>query len=142
MGETQLPDSQQVLAEWWQRAAAEVIDTTLYAIAVIMLLTLLPELMNDIGIVVFVVLTILLATFNWWYLQGTTGQTVGKKMLRIAVHNAGTSDPTGRPKAIGRSFARFLDAIPLYVGLLWPLWDAERRTFSDRVCSTRVHKVR
>jgi len=134
-------DGEQVLAGWWSRAAAEAIDVGIYVIAWSLLLMLLPQVMDDIGVIVFVALTVLWPAFNWWYLQGTTGQTVGKKMLRIAVHNAGTSDPTGIPKAIGRYFARFLDTIPLYVGLLWPLWDEERRTFSDMVCFTRVHKV-
>jgi uncharacterized RDD family membrane protein YckC len=134
-------NAQQVLAGWWPRAAAEVIDVGIYVIAMMLLMTYLPELMNDVGVIVFGVLTVVWPAFNWWYLQGTTGQTVGKMMMRIAVHKAGTSDPTGVPKAIGRYFARFLDAIPLYVGLLWPLWDEERRTFSDMVCFTRVHKV-
>ena len=136
-----LSDGQQVLAGWWQRAAAELIDVGLYVIAVSLLLTLSPRFAGEVGAIVFGVLTVLWPAFNWWYLQGTTGQTVGKKLLRIAVHHAGTSDPTGVPKAIGRYFARFLDTIPLYVGLLWPLWDDERRTFSDMVCSTRVHKL-
>jgi len=140
-GEEHVADGEQVLAGWWPRAAAEVIDISIYTFAMIFLLTFLPGLMSDIGLIVFVALTVLWPAFNWWYLQGTTGQTVGKKLLRIAVHNAGTSDPTGIPKAIGRYFARFLDTIPLYVGLLWPLWDEERRTFSDMVCFTRVHKV-
>jgi uncharacterized RDD family membrane protein YckC len=140
-GEDHVSDGKQVLAGWWQRAAAEVIDISIYTIAMVLLLTFFPELMNDIGVIVFVALTVLWPAFNWWYLQGTTGQTVGKKVMRIAVHNAGTSEPTGIPKAIGRYFARFLDAMPLYVGLLWPLWDDERRTFSDMVCFTRVHKV-
>jgi uncharacterized RDD family membrane protein YckC len=139
--EDHVPDGQQVLAGWWPRAGAEVIDISIPTFVMILLLTFLPELMNDIGVIVFVALTVLWPAFNWWYMQGTTGQTVGKKLVRIAVHNAGTIDPTGVPKAIGRYFARFIDTIPLYVGLLWPLWDAERRTFSDMVCSTRVHKV-
>ena len=70
----------QVLAGWWQRATAEVIDVSIFVVVVSTLLTFVPTLTSDVGGVIFVVLTILWAAFNWWYLQGTTGQTVGKKI--------------------------------------------------------------
>ncbi len=82
------------------------------------------------------------AAFNWVYLQGKTGQTIGKMALGIAVYRAGTTQPTGYGLAIGRYFARFLDVIPCYLGLLWPLWDAEKRTFADMICGTRVYKIK
>ncbi|MDR7085890.1 putative RDD family membrane protein YckC [Aeromicrobium panaciterrae] len=79
--------------------------------------------------------------FNSIYLQGTTGQTIGKKVLGIAVYRAGTNQPTGYGLAIGRYFARFLDLLPCYLGVLWPLWDNEKRTFADMICGTRVYKI-
>ena len=30
-------------------------------------------------------------------------------------------------------FVHILDAIPCYVGLLWPLWDNKRQTFADKI---------
>ncbi|MDF1705752.1 MAG: RDD family protein [Aeromicrobium sp.] len=51
---------------------------------------------------------------------------------------------TGRPLGFGLSFARqivhVVDAIPCYLGFLWPLWDRENRTFADMMLSTRVVK--
>jgi uncharacterized RDD family membrane protein YckC len=79
--------------------------------------------------------------FNWIYLQGTTGQTIGKKAVGLAVYRAGSTQPIGAGLAIGRYFARFLDVIPCFLGLLWPLWDAENRTFADMICGTRVYKL-
>ena len=35
-------------------------------------------------------------------------------------------------------FNERLDVLPLYAGFLWPLWDAKRQTFSDRMCRTEV----
>lgn len=81
------------------------------------------------------------AFFNFGYLQGTTGSTIGKKALGIAVVR---TDGTymGVPLAIGRFFAHILDALPCGLGFLWPLWDAENRTFADMICNTRVRRTR
>ncbi|GAA3517007.1 RDD family protein [Aeromicrobium panaciterrae] len=87
-------------------------------------------------------LGLLWGIFNFIYLQGKTGQTIGKMALGIAVYRAGTTQPIGFGLAIGRYFARFLDVIPCYLGLLWPLWDNEKRTFADMICGTRVYKIR
>ncbi|MCW2800178.1 MAG: hypothetical protein JWQ70_1650 [Aeromicrobium sp.] len=93
------------------------------------------------SIVIIYGIGILWAIVNWVYLQGKTGQTIGKKALGIAVYRAGTTEPIGYGLAVGRYFARFLDIIPCYLGLLWPLWDNENRTFADMICGTRVYKI-
>ena len=31
-----------------------------------------------------------------------------------------------------------LDSLPCYLGYLWPLWDAKRQTFADKIMSTVV----
>lgn len=46
---------------------------------------------------------------------------------------------------MGLTFARQLvhivDAIPCFIGYLWPIWDKENRTFADMIMSTRVYKA-
>jgi len=37
-----------------------------------------------------------------------------------------------------RDLAHILDAIPCYVGFLFPIWDARRQTFAAKVMSTVV----
>lgn len=49
-----------------------------------------------------------------------------------------TGQPIGTGRAFLRDLAHALDGIPFYLGYLWPLWDAKRQTFSDKVCSTVV----
>jgi hypothetical protein len=34
--------------------------------------------------------------------------------------------------------AHILDSLPCYLGYLWPLWDAKRQTFADKVMGTVV----
>ena len=37
-----------------------------------------------------------------------------------------------------RHFAHILDMLPCMIGFLWPLWDAKRQTFADKVIGTFV----
>lgn len=74
---------------------------------------------------------------NRWYLGGRTGQSVGRRLLRITLIAA----ETGRPLGVGRAFVRDLAHIAdgfFYVGYLWPLWDDQRRTFADMMMKSIV----
>ncbi len=68
------------------------------------------------------------------------GATWGRKAMGYQILDAQTGQPIGTGRAVGRFFARILDQIPCYLGYLWPLWDAENRTFSDMIVGTRAIK--
>jgi uncharacterized RDD family membrane protein YckC len=68
------------------------------------------------------------------------GATWGRKAMGYRILDAQSGQPIGTGRAVGRFFARILDGIPCYLGYLWPLWDAENRTFSDMVVGTRAIK--
>ena len=75
--------------------------------------------------------------WNMWT-QGETGQSIGKKYVGTRV-----VDMQGRTIGGGMGILRWLlhilDALPCYVGYLWPLWDTpKRQTFSDKIVSTVV----
>lgn len=69
---------------------------------------------------------------------GGTGYTIGKGVLGITLVSEATGQPIGAGKAFLRSLAHILDSLPCYLGLLWPLWDAKRQTFADKVMCTVV----
>jgi uncharacterized RDD family membrane protein YckC len=156
---TELPTEPQTpdlpLAAWWKRGGALVIDSVptwiIYGFAVAIYGESQASVENGTtsfnvnvsGTPGFVTLLLILAwgVVNWWWLQGTIGQTIGKKLLGIAVYRAGTTEPTGMPTSIGRYFARIFDTLPCFLGLLWPLWDQEKRTFADMMASTRVYEI-
>jgi uncharacterized RDD family membrane protein YckC len=75
------------------------------------------------------------------YLQGTTGQSTGKKMAGTRLLNERTGQPIGGGAGIGRAFVHIVDGIPCYLGYLWPLWDAKKQTFADKIMSTVVVKA-
>jgi uncharacterized RDD family membrane protein YckC len=69
--------------------------------------------------------------------QARTGQTLGKQDLRIRLTTV-DGQPVGIGHTLARAALRVVDALPLYLGLLWPLWDRRRQTFSDKIVGTVV----
>jgi sugar lactone lactonase YvrE/uncharacterized RDD family membrane protein YckC len=82
------------------------------------------------------VLLLAYAVWNWGYRQGTTGSTIGKSLLKFRVVSEETGQPIGFAGSIVREFAHVADWIIFYVGYLFPLWDAKRRTLADMIMST------
>ncbi|MFC6285489.1 RDD family protein [Nocardioides sp. GCM10027113] len=78
------------------------------------------------------------AIWNQWIRQGRTGRSLGKQWVGIRLVREATGQAPGIGLNIGRSFAHFLDSAAFYLGWLWPLWDAKRQTFADKICSTVV----
>ncbi|MET9964034.1 RDD family protein [Streptomyces sp. NPDC006326] len=72
------------------------------------------------------------------YKEGSTGQTIGKKVLGISLRREADGSTLGFGMAFVRKLAHILDGLPCYVGWLWPLWDDKKQTFADKVCSTVV----
>ena len=72
---------------------------------------------------------------------GTTGQSWGHKVAGLRVVDAQTGSTIGGGRALGRYFARILSALPCYLGFLWPLWDARKQTFHDKIVGTVVVKA-
>ena len=75
---------------------------------------------------------------------GRSGQTIGKKMLGIAV-----SSRLGQPIGYGRSLGRFVASLVVgcipVVGLfsyIRPLWEERKRTLHDSMAKTIVIRVR
>ncbi|MEV8096286.1 RDD family protein [Kitasatospora sp. NPDC085879] len=71
--------------------------------------------------------------------EGTTGQTPGKKMVNIRVLREADGQPLGFGMAFVRKICHVLDGF-CCVGYLWPLWDAKKQTFADKVMSSVVVK--
>lgn len=86
-------------------------------------------------------LSIGLVLWNRVFRQGTTGQSIGKKVLGIKLVDELSGEPVGPATAFVRELAHTLDGVA-YVGYLWPLWDGKRQTFADKVVGTVVVRVR
>lgn len=88
---------------------------------------------------------LLLAALGWqiynrWIVAGRTGQSLGKRVLKIKLVAEATGQPIGALNAFLRDLVHILDGIA-YVGYLWPLWDDKRQTFADKLMKTVVPDV-
>jgi len=70
--------------------------------------------------------------------QGRTGQSWGKQALKLRLLSESTGQPIGAGMAFVRDLAHIVDSLACYLGWLWPLWDAKRQTFADKLVKTVV----
>jgi len=112
-------------AGFWIRFAAAVIDGAILTVATIFT--------SGFGIILF--------WLYFWLFTGLKGQTLGKMVLSIKVINAEGDIPTLGIAALREILGKTLSAIALFIGLLWIIWDEEKRGWHDIIANTRVVKV-
>lgn len=122
------------LAPWIKRVGAALVDGV-----IVFLISFIGGLTGSDGVAsLFSLIAFGFSIYNLVWLQGTTGQTIGKRLLNIRLVSEAAASPVGPLKAFLRQLAHILDAIPLYIGFLWPLWDRKRQTFADMISHTVV----
>ena len=135
------------LANWPQRVGAYLIDYLIAAIPAFLALILFsgtqPGETANAGAVLVSSLLYLLSLGIWIYnranLQGRTGQSWGKQVLKLRLVRMADGQPMGGGMAFLRDLLHILDALLCYLGFLWPLWDARRQTlFGDKIMNTVV----
>ena len=121
-------------ANWGQRVAAYLIDYL-----PIIVLELIGVIVHNVAFS----LLVLLASIGWWIYNrciqaGRTGQSLGKKTLRLRLLSEKTGEPIGAGMAFARDICHILDSLACYIGWLFPIWDAKRQTFADKIVRTIV----
>ena len=119
-------------ASWIQRVGAYLID-----IAPIIILDIIFRGITVVLIVV-IIASIGWTIYNRWYQAGTTGQSLGKKVLNLRLVSEETGQPIGMLMAFVRDICHIIDSIICYIGYLFPLWDAKRQTIADKIVKTVV----
>jgi uncharacterized RDD family membrane protein YckC len=119
-------------ANWGQRVASACIDYIVPSI--------IASVFRPVSIALYLILS--LAALAWAlynaYQSGATGQSIGKKMVGTRLVRFADGQPIGGGLAIGRYFLHILDALPCLLGYLWPLWDAKKQTFADKIVGSVV----
>ncbi|MEU9127378.1 RDD family protein [Kitasatospora sp. NPDC048540] len=69
-----------------------------------------------------------------------TGQSLGQKAVSIRMVRESDGQKLSFGAAFGREALHILDSF-CCIGLLWPLWDAKKQTFADKIMSTVVVKA-
>lgn len=120
------------LAHWGLRAGGYLIDA-LISVAITFPFLLVDE---SLGNVVSIAVAV-----GFGYLTGTTGQTPGRKVIGIKALREADGQVLGAGAGIGRQFLHILDALPCLLGFFWPIWDAKKQTFADKIIKSVVVKV-
>jgi uncharacterized RDD family membrane protein YckC len=83
---------------------------------------------------------VLLAFVVWnsGYQQGTTGQSIGRRVAKTKLVKLETGEPVGFGMALLRQICH---GVEFGIGYLWPLWDPKRQTFADKIVGTVVVRV-
>jgi uncharacterized RDD family membrane protein YckC len=117
------------LAEWPQRVAAALIDGVIIGVAgfVVGLISSTLGSIVNIGLLLY-----------FLYMQGTTGATVGKGVMKIKVLREADGQVIGFGMSVVRYIVHIVDFLPCLLGYLWPLWDKKKQTFADKIISTVV----
>ncbi len=89
-------------------------------------------------ILVGVVTSLAFWIWNSCLRAGRTGYSIGKGVVGIRLVSASSGLPIGAGMAFLRQILHVVDSLPCYLGYLWPLWDAKRQTFADKILSTVV----
>ena len=156
-----------VLAGWWQRVVASIIDGLIVAIPSYILMAVLSlgtfaastrfdpvtGEISDINVggffagffLSFILIIVMAIAYRVVLEGGARGQTVGKMAMKIRVADVNTGGPIG----YGRAFVRWLVAsvlwvllyIPGIIDVLFPLWDPKRQTIHDKAASSIVVTV-
>lgn len=134
-------------AEWIKRVGAYLVDMAVMIPGYLVMLVGAPMMGSDnaglsaIGFVVYLAgaaAVIGLAIWNIILRQGRTGWSIGKQVLGIRLIAEKTGEPLGPGLTFVRALCHILDQLPCYLGYLWPLWDAKKQTFADKIMSTVV----
>ena len=145
MSDDRVHPSGAAYATWGSRAVAEIIDSMLFLLLVLLFAFAVPRL---VGLALPFV-------YNGMLDGGPHGQTIGKRVLRIRTVSADTGELIG----LERGFLRAV--LPLAFGVagllgpgvlslalvvslldaLWPLWDPQRQSLHDKVAGSIVVRV-
>ncbi|WP_155375310.1 RDD family protein [Catellatospora vulcania] len=129
------------LAGWPARAAAFIVDLAL--LGIVLMLVRITGLADGGGGLAKAATVVVIAAhgFNRWYLGGKSGQSLGRRLLGIKLVYERGLLPIGALQAFLRDLAHVADTVVFYIGWLFPLWDAKKQTFADKITSTVVVKA-
>jgi uncharacterized RDD family membrane protein YckC len=120
------------LADWGTRVSSYAIDW----IALGVLSNVVGLVSDALGALVSL-LALAFGIYNA-YLNGSTGQSVGKRVMGTKVVSETTGEVIGGGMGIVRWLAHILDSLACLIGWFLPLFDSKKQTISDKVVKTVV----
>jgi uncharacterized RDD family membrane protein YckC len=86
----------------------------------------------------FYLVAIVISIGYWVYFWGTTGQTLGMRILKLQVVDANTGAPIGIGRALVRWLMTLVNSWACYIGWIWVAFDARKQGWHDKVANSIV----
>lgn len=131
-------------ASWGQRVGATLLDGLITGLPGFIIIIAGLAIGHGVGIFIAIIGYLAVVVFGIWnvvFRQGNTGQTLGKSQVGIKLIREMDGQVVGPGMSFVRQLAHIVDGFVCDLGYLWPLWDAKRQTFADKICSTIVIKL-
>lgn len=131
------------LATWGERVVSYLIE---WAIAVgiyivgFILTLIFGAIADALGLIMLLVTYLAALGFAIYnaYLNGATGQSIGKRLTGLKVVGEQTGQPIGGGMGVVRAIAHIADSFVCGIGYLLPLFDDKKQTIADKLVGTLV----
>ncbi len=123
------------MAGLFQRFVANVIDTALGWVALVVLIVVASGA-GDAGPILALVLAI-----GWivlWVVLMNQGTTLGKLLLGLRVQRTDGSNPGFWTMLLREWIGKFISYVFFGLGYWWAIWDKDRQTWHDKIAGTVV----
>lgn len=137
---------------FWLRSMAFLVDfiILLFTLAIFAILGFLAAEMGGQGgreifflqqagiiLPIFLPMAIILVLTYFSFFHGAWGQTIGKMIFRLRVVKT-DGQPLTFSRALARTFAYTLSAIPFFLGFFWVGFSSRKRSWHDAIAGTMV----
>lgn len=123
-----------VCAGFVDRFLATLVDILVLLIPNLIIYLVIGELLGNL-------LSFLVGAAYAVYFWSSTGQTPGKKVMKLQVVKADGGAILTPGEAVVRYIGQIISGIPLALGYLWVLWDPKHEAWHDKIAGTKVIKV-
>ncbi len=124
--------TQPPFATWYRRAACHLLDQ--YLLVPLIAALFLPDPYRKPAMIALMIFWVWSTMIH----QGRSGRSVGRMVTHTRLVDVHTHASVGFWRTFIRSLVHTLDFVALGIGFLWPLWDAQRQTWADKIMSTVV----
>ena len=90
------------------------------------------------GFLLLYLLALVLQVGYWIYFWGTSGATLGMRLLHLRVVDADTGGPIGYARATVRFLMSIVNGWACYIGWIWVAFDPRKQGWHDKVANSVV----
>lgn len=129
-------------ASFGRRFVAVFVDAIVVGIINSVLTVVLTAISQDLQTVA-TLLNFVVGIVYYVYFIGSSGQTIGKKLLKVRVvkKDDTTTNPDYLAAVLREVIGKPLSALVLGLGYFWMLWDDHKQTWADKIAGTVVINV-